>query len=33
MELFELIQRLTGAYGPSGDEGEVRELIASLAAP
>ena len=33
MELFELIQRLTGAYGPTGDEGEVRELIASLAAP
>ena len=31
MELFELIQRLTGAYGPTGDEGEVRELIASLA--
>ena len=33
MELFELIQKLTAAYGPSGDEGEVRELIASLAAP
>ena len=33
MELFGLIQRLTGAYGPTGDEGEVRELIASLAAP
>ena len=32
MELFELIQRLTAAYGPSGDEGEVRALIAAQAA-
>lgn len=33
MELFDLIRKLTCAYGPSGDEGEVRELIAALAAP
>ena len=33
MELFDLIQTLVRAHGPSGDEGEVRELIASLAAP
>ena len=33
MELFELIKTLNAAHGPSGDEGEVREVIASLAAP
>lgn len=33
MELFELIKTLSAAHGPSGDEGEVRETIASLAAP
>ena len=26
MELFELIQTLNTAHGPSGDEGAVREL-------
>ena len=33
MELFDLIRKLTCAYGPSGDEGEVRRLISALAAP
>ena len=33
MELFELIQTLTAAYGPAGDEGEIRDLIAGLAQP
>ena len=33
MELFELIQTLNAAHGPSGDEGGVREVIARLAAP
>ena len=33
MELFDLICTLVRAHGPSGDEREVRELIASLAAP
>ena len=33
MELFELIKTLNAAHGPSGNEGEVREVIASLAAP
>ena len=33
MELFELIQTLNTAHGPSGDEGAVREVIASLARP
>ena len=33
MELFELIQTLNTAHGPSGDEGGVREVIARLAAP
>ena len=33
MELFDLIQTLVGAHGPSGDEGEIRETISRLAAP
>ena len=33
MELFDLIQTLTAAHGPSGNEGDVREVIARLAAP
>jgi len=33
MELFELVKLLNSAHGPSGDEGNVRELIASYAAP
>lgn len=33
MELFELIQRLNAAHGPSGDEGEVRQVLMDLAAP
>ena len=31
MELFELIQTLNTAHGPSGDDGAVREVIAALA--
>ena len=30
MELFELIQTLVVAHGPSGDEGGIRECITSL---
>ena len=33
MELFELIQTLVAAHGPSGDEGAVREVMEQLAAP
>ena len=33
MELFEYIQTLNAAHGPSGDEGDVREAIAHLTAP
>ena len=33
MELFDLIQTLVKAHGPSGDEGEIRAVIARLAAP
>ena len=33
MELFERIKTLNAAHGPSGDEGDVREAIARLAAP
>lgn len=33
MERFELIKTLCGAYGPSGDEAEIREVITKLAAP
>jgi len=32
MELFELIRTLASAHGPSGDEGCIRDVIASLAA-
>ena len=33
MELFDLIQTLNAAHGPSGDEGQIRDVIARLAAP
>ena len=33
MELFELIQTLVSAHGPSGNEGGIREAIRKLAAP
>lgn len=33
MELFDLIQTLNAAHGPSGDEGGIREVIAQLARP
>ena len=33
MELFELIQTLTSAHGPSGDEGDIRDTIRALATP
>ncbi len=33
MELFELIQTLNAAHGPSGDEGGIRAVIAKLARP
>ncbi len=33
MELFPLLQRLTGAFGPSGCEQGIREVIAAYAAP
>lgn len=33
MEQFERIGMLTGAFGPSGDEAEVREIISKLASP
>ena len=33
MELFELINTLNAAHGPSGDEGEIRDVISRLAAP
>ena len=33
MELFELIQTLVSAHGPSGNEGGIREVIRKLAAP
>ena len=33
MELFELIKTLNSAHGPSGDEVNIRELIASYAKP
>ncbi|MGE4277761.1 MAG: M42 family metallopeptidase [Lawsonibacter sp.] len=33
MELFDLIQMLNAAHGPSGDEAGIRELIANLARP
>lgn len=33
MELFELLETLNTAHGPSGDEQDIRETIAHLAAP
>ncbi len=33
MEIFEVLQTLNAAHGPSGDEGDVREAIAALARP
>lgn len=33
MELFDCIQTLVSAHGPSGDEGGIRETILKLAAP
>lgn len=33
MELFELLQKLTGAFGPSGCEKEIREVISELVVP
>lgn len=33
MKLFELIQTLNAAHGPSGDEGGIRQVIARLAQP
>lgn len=33
MELFELIKKLNTAHGPSGDEVEIRDVIAGLARP
>lgn len=33
MELFEIIQKLNAAHGPSGDEAEVRGVIAEIVRP
>ena len=33
MDTFELLKKLNGAHGPSGDEGEVRRVIEELARP
>lgn len=33
MKLLELLELLNSAHGPSGDEGEIREVIAKFAAP
>lgn len=33
MELFELLRQLSEAYGPSGDEGGIRQVISELAKP
>ena len=33
MELFERIQKLNAAHGPSGDEGGIRAVIEAMAAP
>ena len=33
MELIELLNRLTGAFGPSGSEGIIRGVISELVAP
>ena len=33
MDTFELLKQLNAAHGPSGDEGEIRQLITALAKP
>ncbi len=33
MDTFELLKQLNAAHGPSGDEGEIRQVIADLAKP
>lgn len=33
MDTFELLKQLNAAHGPSGDEGQVRQVIAELARP
>lgn len=33
MDTFELLKQINAAHGPSGDEGEVRQVIAGLAKP
>ena len=33
MELFELIQTLSSAHGPSGDEADIRNILSELASP
>ena len=33
MELFELIQPLSSAHGPSGDEADIRNILSELASP
>ena len=33
MELFELIQTLSAAHGPSGDEADIRNILSELASP
>ena len=33
MELFELIQTLSSAHGPSGDEADIRNILSELAPP
>lgn len=33
MDTFELLKKINAAHGPSGDEGEVRQVIAELARP
>lgn len=33
MELFELIQTLSSAHGPSGDEADIRDILSKLVSP
>ena len=33
MDTFEVLSKLTAAHGVSGDEGEIRSLIRTLAEP
>ena len=33
MELFELIQTLSSAHGPSGDDADIRNILSELASP